>query len=51
MEVDQFVYDHPDYLVLVAAGNSGPGPQTVGSPATAKNILAVRLRCHLFVKS
>jgi len=43
MEVDQFVYDHPDYLVLVAAGNSGPGPNTVGSPATAKNILAVRL--------
>ena len=35
------MYDHPDFLVLVAAGNSGPGDGTVGSPATAKNAAAV----------
>ncbi len=41
MEVDQFVHDHQDYLVLVATGNSGPAARTVGSPATAKNVLSV----------
>lgn len=28
-------------LVLVAAGNSGPLPATIGSPATAKNVITV----------
>lgn len=39
--VDNFVWQNKDYLVLYAAGNSGPGSNTVGQPATAKNILAV----------
>ena len=41
MFVTQFVFAHEDYLVHVAAGNAGPGDFTVGTPATAKNILAV----------
>ncbi|MBV7339526.1 S8 family serine peptidase [Chloroflexi bacterium TSY] len=41
MIVDHYVWNHKDYLVLYAAGNQGPGAQTVGSPATAKNILSV----------
>lgn len=42
-QVDQFMWDHPDALVLFAAGNSGAGNtlNTVGSPATAKNILTI----------
>lgn len=47
MTIDQFVYNHPDVLVVVAAGNAGKAPQgfhalkTVGAPATAKNVLTV----------
>ena len=41
MEIDEFSHTHDDYLVMVAAGNDGPSPFTVGAPATAKNILAV----------
>ena len=41
MEIDKFVYSHDDFTVLAAAGNDGPRLWTVGSPATAKNILAV----------
>jgi subtilisin family serine protease len=37
----QFAYDHEDFLILVAAGNTGPDDYTVGAPATAKNILSV----------
>lgn len=39
--LDRFVADHPDFLVLVANGNDGPDSKTVGSPATAKNQLAI----------
>ncbi len=39
--VDDYLWRHKDYLVLFAAGNAGPGPQTVGSPGSAKNILTV----------
>ncbi|MBE2236847.1 MAG: S8 family serine peptidase [Caldilineaceae bacterium] len=39
--VDDYIWRHKDYLVLFAAGNSGPGPQTVGAPATAKNVLTI----------
>ena len=42
-EVDQFMYDHPDSLVLFAAGNSGVDTgtlnslyATVGAPSTCK---------------
>ena len=40
---DQFMYDNDDMLIVVAAGNSGHGdtPNTVGSPATGKNVIAV----------
>jgi subtilisin family serine protease len=46
--VDQYIWDHPDYLVLFSAGNMGdfnydgvPDTQTIGTPGTAKNILTV----------
>ncbi len=47
--VDRFVWDHPDMLVLFAAGNSGEDQNrdgridegSIGSPATAKNVLSV----------
>eukprot|EP00808_Paulinella_micropora_P006531 g53373.t1 len=43
--IDIFVWNHPDMLVLVAAGNDGVKPGvitgTVGSPATMKNGLAI----------
>lgn len=40
---DQYMYDNDDMLIVVAAGNSGYGDakHTVGSPATAKNIISV----------
>ena len=40
--MDQYSHAHDDFLVVVAAGNDGDmGEHTVGSPATAKNVLAV----------
>ncbi|MBN2208499.1 MAG: S8 family serine peptidase [Candidatus Coatesbacteria bacterium] len=39
-DVDEFMWDNPTFLVVFAAGNSGPNPNTVGSPATAKNVVA-----------
>jgi hypothetical protein len=39
---DVFQWDNQDFLVLVAAGNSGGnGPGSVGSPASAKSVLSV----------
>nr|WP_206768036.1 S8 family serine peptidase [Brevibacillus formosus] len=39
---DRFLWEHPDMTVLVAAGNDGEkGYKTIGSPATAKNVIAV----------
>jgi hypothetical protein len=35
--LDQFVWDHEDMAIAVAAGNSGPATGTIGSPAVAKN--------------
>ncbi|HEX3757812.1 MAG TPA: S8 family serine peptidase [Kofleriaceae bacterium] len=40
-DVDQFMFDHPDFLILFAAGNAGPGTGSVGSPSTNKNGLSV----------
>jgi len=48
-KVDQFLFDKSDAMIFVAAGNSGrdknadriPDPNTVGSPATAKNAIVV----------
>ncbi|MGN0833538.1 MAG: S8 family serine peptidase [Kiritimatiellia bacterium] len=39
--LDEVAWWYPELLVVVAAGNAGPNRQTVGSPATAKNALAV----------
>eukprot|EP00961_Rhodomonas_salina_P077236 1035720-Rhodomonas_salina.4 len=41
MEVDKFVHEHPDFLVIFAAGNDGPGSMTVDNPANSKNGIAV----------
>lgn len=46
-EFDEFAYNNDDFLIIIAAGNSGSNrfrtdiPNTVGSPATAKNVIAV----------
>jgi len=41
-DVDRFVWEHPEMTVLFAAGNAGEeGDETVISPATAKNVIAV----------
>jgi hypothetical protein len=40
-DVDEFMFTHPDFLFLFAAGNSGPSSGTVGSPSTAKNTISV----------
>jgi len=45
--IDRFVWEHPDVLVVVAAGNRGAADhgqirfKTVYTPATAKNVLTV----------
>lgn len=40
--VDDYVNHHRDFLVVVANGNAGEhGANTVGSPATAKNVISV----------
>lgn len=41
MQVDRFIYNNDDFVVLVAVGNSGPDSFTVMSPGIAKNILSV----------
>ena len=41
LDIDEFVYNHDDFIVLFSNGNSGPNWGTVGSPATAKNIISV----------
>ena len=39
---DLYQYENQDFIILVAAGNSGTnGPGSVGTPATAKNIIGV----------
>jgi subtilisin family serine protease len=45
-DVDRFVWNHRDMLVFFAAGNSGPGSDTVISPAVGKNVVAVGATLH-----
>lgn len=46
-DADLKMWQHPDLLVLVAAGNDGScGAQSIGTPATAKNILSVGATEH-----
>jgi subtilisin family serine protease len=42
-DVDQFIWDHRDFLIVFAAGNSGAGNAefSVGSPSTNKNGLSI----------
>ena len=40
-EIDEWVWNHPDFLPVFSAGNEGPFSGTIGSPAAAKNVLAV----------
>ncbi len=40
-DVDDFVFNHPDMLIVIAAGNAGSGASTVTAPGTAKNCLTV----------
>ena len=40
-DVDEFMRDNPDMLILIAAGNAGPNAGTVNPPGTAKNALTV----------
>ncbi|GMU65935.1 MAG: hypothetical protein AMXMBFR36_22090 [Acidobacteriota bacterium] len=40
-DVDEFMWNHKDFLIFFAAGNSGPGTATVGSPSTAKSAVSV----------
>lgn len=39
MAADQFMWNHPDFLLFFSNGNDG-SPGTVGSPATAKNVIS-----------
>ncbi len=40
--IDQFAWDHPDFLNFFAAGNTGAlGRLTIASPALCKNVVAV----------
>jgi hypothetical protein len=39
--IDAFMWAHPDFLVVFAAGNSGPSGSTVTYPGTAKNCVTV----------
>ncbi|RLE25828.1 MAG: hypothetical protein DRJ65_06860, partial [Acidobacteria bacterium] len=43
LDMDEFMFRNQDFLFVVAMGNSGtaPGDGTIGSPATAKNIVSV----------
>lgn len=38
---DRFMWEHKDFLAFFANGNAGDGESSVGTPATAKNIVSV----------
>ncbi|CEG45248.1 serine protease family [Plasmopara halstedii] len=41
-QVDEYIYDNPEILIVVAAGNSGEkGDHTISSPSGAKNVISV----------
>lgn len=39
--MDSFANSNPEMTILFANGNSGPNARTVGTPATAKNVISV----------
>ncbi len=41
VDVDEFMWNHPDFLIVFACGNHAlGGTGTIGSPSTAKNVMA-----------
>lgn len=40
-QIDRFMWDHPDMLFTISAGNNGPATGTVGAPGVAKNVVTV----------
>jgi len=45
-DIDRFCFDHKELVVVFAAGNAGPTWDSVGSPATGKNVIAVGATGH-----
>ena len=39
-DADALALEAQPYILEFSAGNAGPGPQTIGSPAVAKNVIA-----------
>ena len=39
-DADELTAGDQPYILEFSAGNAGPGPQTIGSPAVAKNVIA-----------
>lgn len=37
-DIDRYVYEHPEFIVISAVGNNG---KSIASPATAKNVISV----------
>ncbi|MBN1356977.1 S8 family serine peptidase [bacterium] len=46
MEVDQFIWNNPDYSIVYAAGNDGSSSDTIRAPGTAKNCITVGATEH-----
>ncbi|MGB3975719.1 MAG: S8 family serine peptidase, partial [bacterium] len=40
-DVDSYMWNNKNFLILFAAGNAGPNAGTVGYPGTAKNLICV----------
>ncbi|MDW7776239.1 MAG: S8 family serine peptidase [Methanosarcinales archaeon] len=40
-ETDQFVWNNKESALFTAAGNNGPGANTINSPGSAKNVITV----------
>lgn len=50
VDMDKFVWEHPDFLPVFSAGNDGSNGGTIGSPAAAKNVLTVGATQNLRTK-
>lgn len=40
-DMDEAIWRNPEFLIICAAGNGGPGNDTVGSPSVGKNVISV----------
>jgi len=45
-QIDEIMHEREDLLFVFSAGNSGSGPNTIGSPATAKSCVTVGATGH-----